>query len=119
MLMVAHKTGGQILWGDGEPQAPNIMKMMPPRDRAHPNEKPLRLMEEIVQRHSNADCTILDPFMGSGTTLVACQRLGRQGIGIELQARHFDTACRRVRAALGRPPLFTPEPQKPKQEVLF
>ena len=50
----------------------------------HKNEKPVGLMERLI-RWIDAR-TILDPFMGSGTTLVACQRLGRQGIGIELDA---------------------------------
>ena len=49
---------------------------------------------------------ILDPFMGSGTTLVACQRLGRSGIGIEIDPDYFDIACRRVEEASRQPDLF-------------
>ena len=87
--------------------------------RHHPTQKPLRLMEWCLGFLPNAR-TILDPFMGSGTTLVACQRLGRQGIGIELDPGYFDIACRRVQEVVDNPPLFTPEPQpKPKQETLL
>jgi DNA modification methylase len=51
--------------------------------RVHPTQKPVALMEWCLGFLPDA-VTILDPFMGSGTTLVACQRLGRQGTGIEL-----------------------------------
>ena len=57
--------------------------------------------------------TILDPFMGSGTTLVACQRLGRHGIGIELDPEYFDIACRRVDQATRQNDLFIAPPAKP------
>jgi site-specific DNA-methyltransferase (adenine-specific) len=85
----------------------------------HPTQKPIALMEWCLGFLPNAR-TILDPFMGSGTTLVACQRLGRQGIGIELDAGYFDIACRRVDEAARQPALFHPEPPpKPTQEALL
>lgn len=88
------------------------------KDRQHPTQKPVALMEWCLGFLPDAR-TILDPFMGSGTTLVACQRLGRQGIGIELDPGYFDAACRRVQAVVDAPPLFTPEPPKPIQEPLL
>ena len=85
----------------------------------HPCPKPIAWMEWLVQRASVfAGETILDPFMGSGTTLVACQRLGRQGIGIELDADYFEIACKRVQDVVDRPPLFTPAPPKPTQDAM-
>jgi site-specific DNA-methyltransferase (adenine-specific) len=87
---------------------------------AHPTQKPLSLMEWNIQKLTDYSSTILDPFMGSGTTLVACQRLGRQGIGIELDPGYFDIACRRVDEAARQPALFHPEPPpKPTQEALL
>jgi DNA modification methylase len=83
--------------------------------KQHPTQKPVALMKWCLGFLPDAR-TILDPFMGSGTTLVACQRLGRQGIGIELDPGYFDTACKRVQDVVDRPPLFTPEPPKPVQE---
>jgi DNA modification methylase len=88
------------------------------KDRQHPTQKPIALMEWCLGFLPDAR-TILDPFMGSGTTLVACQRLGRQGIGIELDADYFATACRRVQEVVNNPPLFIPEPPKPVQEPLL
>mgnify|MGYP003148735056 FL=1 len=83
----------------------------------HPTEKPVGLMQAVV---SWTDGTVLDCFMGSGTTLVACAKLGRAGIGIELDPEYFQIACERVQKAYDQPDLFVapPAPQ-PKQEDLF
>lgn len=88
------------------------------RNKQHPTQKPVALMEWCLGFLPDAQ-TILDPFMGSGTTLVACQKLGRQGIGIELDPDYFDIACRRVEEAARQPDLFVSEPQPvPKQDTL-
>ena len=71
----------------------------------HPHQKPLTLMETLVSFVGGN--TILDPFMGSASTLVAALRLGRRAIGIELDEAHFATACRRVEAASKQDGLFT------------
>ena len=61
----------------------------------HPTQKPLKLMEDLTQKHTNGNQIILDPFMGSGTTGVACQNLNRNFIGIELDEKYFNIAkCR-------------------------
>ena len=85
--------------------------------KQHPTQKPIALMEWCLGFLPDAR-TILDPFMGSGTTLVACQRLGRQGIGIELDADYFEIACKRVQEVVNNPPLFTPAPPKPTQGAM-
>jgi site-specific DNA-methyltransferase (adenine-specific) len=83
----------------------------------HPCPKPIAWMVWLVSRASPFPGeTILDPFMGSGTTLVACQRLGRHGIGIELDPEYFDIACRRVDQATRQNDLFITPPAKPVQE---
>lgn len=77
----------------------------------HPTQKPVALMKWCLGFLPNAQ-TILDPFMGSGTTLVACAKLGRKGIGIELDPEYFEIACKRVEEAYRQPDLFV-EPPKP------
>jgi site-specific DNA-methyltransferase (adenine-specific) len=91
----------------------------PDRQGEHPTEKPWRLFAEILTDFTLPGETILDPFMGSGTTLVACAKLGRKGIGIELDPKSFETACKRVRDAYTQPDLFIAPPKKPVQEALF
>jgi DNA modification methylase len=82
----------------------------------HPTQKPLALMEWCLGFLPDA-VTILDPFMGSGTTLVACQRLGRMGTGIEIDPEYFAIACKRVDEATRQPDMFIAEPKAaPVQE---
>ena len=118
MIMISHRTGGRLLWADDTRAARNIFDMMPPRDRTHPNEKPVGLVEHFITLHSTVDQTILDPFMGSGTTLVACQKLGRHGIGIEIDPDYFEIACKRVEEAARQPDLFIADVPKPQQEAM-
>ncbi len=115
MVMVAHRTGGRLLWADDKRARPNIIKTSPPRERVHPNEKPLALVAEFIELHSSPGHTVLDPFMGSGTTGVACANLGRRFIGIELHEPYFDVACRRIEAAYKQPRLFAEPTSKPEQ----
>lgn len=82
----------------------------------HPTEKPVALMEWCLGFLPDAQ-TILDPFMGSGTTLVACQKLGRAGTGIELDPDYFDIACKRVEEAVRQPDLFVDSEPKPEKLV--
>ena len=83
--------------------------------KQHPTQKPVALMEWCLGFLPDAK-TILDPFMGSGTTLVACQKLGRHGIGIEIDPDYFEIACRRVEEAARQPDLFIEPTPKPIQE---
>ena len=83
--------------------------------RVHLTQKPLGVMMWCLEFLPNSD-TILDPFMGSGTTLVACAKLGRKGIGIELDPDYFDIACKRVEDAYRQPDLFIKPTEKPIQE---
>lgn len=88
-------------------------------ENGHPCPKPLGWMKWLVSHASLAGETVLDPFMGSGTTGVACVRMGRKFIGIEINPDYFNTACLRITGAYAQPDLFieTPAP-KPKQEKL-
>ena len=62
----------------------------------HPNQKPVNLMEQLVNILTEKNQTILDPFMGSGTTGVACKNLNRDFIGIELDEKYFNIAKERI-----------------------
>lgn len=64
----------------------------------HPTQKPLVLMEHFIKLLSNEGDIILDPFMGSGSTAVACKNLNRNFIGVELDKNYFDIACKRVQS---------------------
>jgi site-specific DNA-methyltransferase (adenine-specific) len=65
----------------------------------HPTQKPLALMEFLVRSYTNEKDTVIDPFMGSGTTGVACAKAGRAFIGIESNKNYFEIACERIRKA--------------------
>lgn len=83
--------------------------------KEHPTQKPVRLMTWCLEMHPKA-ATVLDPFMGSGTTGVACAQLGKSFTGIERERAYFDIACRRIEQAYKQRPLFEAEqPPKPVQ----
>jgi DNA modification methylase len=82
----------------------------------HPCPKPLAAMLWAVARASLEGEIILDPFMGSGTTGAAAVKLGRKFIGIEIEPKYFDIACRRISEVLKQPDLFIERPPPAKQE---
>jgi DNA modification methylase len=84
----------------------------------HPCPKPIGWGTGIIDRISKAGDTILDPFMGSGTTGVASVMLGRQFSGIEIEPKYFDMACRRIETATKQTDLFIAKPAPVKQEAL-
>lgn len=94
------------------------VQSMAKNGRVHPTEKPVALMQDLCRKVPG---TILDPFMGSGTTGVACVKLGRSFIGIEIDEGYFEIACRRIQDAYDRPDMFVsqPKPPAPIQQPLF
>lgn len=74
-------------------------------DRVHPTQKPVSVMEWCLSFTKGS--TVLDPFMGSGSTGVACLNMGRRFIGIEIEKRYFDAACRRIEAVQRQPKMFS------------
>lgn len=89
------------------------------RDGRHPTEKPVPLMRELLTDFTNPGETILDPFMGSGTTGVACARMGRRFIGIELDPKYFDVACERIQRAYDQADMFSEPIRKVKPANMF
>lgn len=79
-------------------------------ERFHPTQKPVEVMKWCIGHYPDTVDTILDPFMGSATTGVACVRLGRPFIGIEIHEPYFDVACRRIEEAHRQADLFVPAP---------
>lgn len=87
--------------------------------KQHPTQKPVALMEWCLGFVPKAK-TILDPFAGSGTTAVACERMGRQCTAIEIDPDYFEVMCRRVDEQAGQPRFDLPEPRiTAVQEDLF
>ena len=86
--------------------------------RQHPTQKPLGVMEWCLSHVPDAE-TILDPFMGSGTTGVACAKLGRKFIGIEIDEGYFDIACKRIEQAYAQPSLFDQLPTPKAVQMKF
>ena len=85
----------------------------------HPTQKPVAVMRWCISQLPADAKTVLDPFMGSGTTGVACAGTGRRFIGIERESKYFDAACKRIDDAYRQPRLFKDEPPKMKQEPLL
>lgn len=74
----------------------SVLNIDNPRNKLHPTEKPVELMEILINNSSNECDTVLDPFMGSGTTGVACINTNRNFIGIELDEDYFNIAKQRI-----------------------
>lgn len=74
-------------------------------ERAHPTQKPIKLLEWCMS-HAPESATVCDPFMGSGTTGVACANLGKAFTGIERERKYFDIACERIARAQAQERLF-------------
>ena len=84
----------------------------------HPTQKPIELMRWCIEMCKNVPESILDPFMGSGTTGVAAIQMGRKFIGIEREPKYFEIACKRIEQAASQAQLFEPETPQLKQAVL-
>lgn len=85
--------------------------------KQHPTQKPLAVMRWCIEQAGKPQ-TILDPFMGSGTTGVAAIQMGRKFIGIEREPKYFEIACKRIEQATSQHQLFEPESRKQVQESL-
>ncbi len=91
----------------------NVLKASRTGNIEHPTEKPVSLMCDLIDNATGT--TICDPFMGSGTTGVAAVKRGKRFIGIEIDEKYFDIACKRIQAAVDAPDMFVPKAPPAKQ----
>jgi DNA modification methylase len=98
----------------------NYSRAMALKDvKEHPTQKPIAVMKWCIEQCKPNPKTILDPFMGSGTTGIAAIQMGRKFIGIEREPKYFDIACKRIELAAAQPQLFESEQPKQVQEAMF
>ncbi|MDF1853500.1 MAG: site-specific DNA-methyltransferase [Verrucomicrobiales bacterium] len=95
-ILFLHK-GRRLMNGK---RTPNIFKFARTRNELHPTQKPVELMSHLIEKFTDKDQTVLDPFMGSGTTGVACKQTNREFIGIELDKDYFEIASNRIQEVL-------------------
>ena len=104
--IILHFTAGSPKYHDLG--TPNIVKAarVTAADREHQTQKPVDLMQRLLRVVCPPGGTVLDPFMGSGSTGVACAAEGMKFIGVERDPEHFDTAVERLKAANAQQSLF-------------
>ena len=109
-ILILHPEGRKRWNGGGRPAVwrTGIEK----NGNVHPTQKPVQLMAALLADFTDAGESVLDPFMGSGTTGVACAMHGRAFIGIERERRYFDIACERISRAQAQGTLLPPEPPR-------
>lgn len=108
----------ELAWTNFDRPAKQIRLPVGAHNYGHPTEKPLSLIQWCLEFVPDAK-TICDPFMGSGTTGVACARMGRRFIGIEIDEGYFNIACKRIADAYRQGDMFVERPKPPKQDVLL
>lgn len=89
-----------------------------PERVGHPTQKPVAVMRFSLEQ-VDAGERVFDPYLGSGTTAIACIRTGRRFIGCEIDEGYFNLSVKRIKAELSQPRLFKPEPVKTEQASMF
>lgn len=102
-IAICHREGRKKWNGGGKHAVWTVPKGI---GDGHPTQKPVALLKAWTADFTDADETILDPFMGSGTTGVAAVQMGRDFIGIEREPKYFDIACKRIEEAQRQGDLF-------------
>ena len=110
----------ELAWTNLDRPAKRFRGMVGRVEFGHPTQKPIALMSWTLDAvaHCHPVDSVLDPFMGSGTTGVACIQSGRAFIGIERERKYFDIACERIERAHAQGQLFAPEIAKPEQQEI-
>ncbi len=112
-VLVAQKKGAKCAWYDDSHRVENIIRpgdygirKIIPSASDHPTLKPVELAAHFIRLHTQPGDVVLDPFMGSGTTGVACVRTGRNFIGIEIDPTYYAIAEKRIAEAQMQPSLW-------------
>lgn len=125
---VGYSNTGMVLWyGHGKCYSRYMDRIDAPLENTkglfeHPSPKTTKHYRKLVSMFSKSGMTVCDPFMGSGTTGIACVSEGRSFVGCEIEAKYFDIACERITEAYRtKPRLFeaTGITEQPKQQGLF
>lgn len=118
---VGYSNTGLILWyGEGKCHSRYMDRIDAPLENtvgefSHPSPKTTAHYARLVDMFSKKGDTVVDPFMGSGTTGIACMKLGRDFVGIDIEEKYFDVACSRLERAYSQPDMFNPSENPPKQ----
>lgn len=123
-VLVAQRKGAACKWHTESDSIENIIRpgylgirKIIPQAVDHPTPKPPELARHFIRLHTREGETVLDPFMGGGSTGVAAVKEGRKFVGVELDPRWFELSAKRIREAYAQPDMFI-EPQQPKAEQL-
>ena len=118
-VLVGQRKGAKCAWFDESNGIENIIRpgylgirKIIPSSKDHPTPKPPELARHFIRLHTQRGQTVLDPFMGGGSTGIAAAKEGRPFVGIELDPQWFDLSVERIQAAHDEPDLFIEQPQK-------
>lgn len=113
--------GAQWKWNQSHVGMGTIWKIAREQNKEHPVAFPTEIPANCIGAATDTGDTVLDPYMGSGTTGVACVKLGRKFIGVEIEEKYFSIACRRIEEATKQMDMFRDEAkyQKPTQMPLL
>lgn len=95
-VMVGRPKRGKLAWNEEQPATSNIVNYRPVDQLLHPNEKPVELVAHFIRCFTRPNELVIDPFAGSGTTLEAARMMGRRAVGFEIDAKHCETAAKRL-----------------------
>jgi len=123
-VIVSQKPGAKCRWFAESSSIENIIRpgdygirKIIPSACQHPTEKPVELAQHFASLHTQRCDMICDPFMGHGWTGVACVKLGRKFIGIEISEDYFDIACKRIEEAYADMALFDGQHEKKERQI--
>ena len=94
-ILYGWKEGSEHSWKGGRDQGDVWNLKRPSKNDLHPTMKPVELVERAIKNSSDNEGIVLDPFLGSGTTMIACEKTGRRCYGMELDPKYCDVIIER------------------------